>query len=176
MLDNLFGRPSNNLRRIEVYSILALSVFVLNKPRKHWFLSLINRYCVRVAPWRIILATLSASYLIKHMFLLLFLSEPQPLNRMYTRNFFRATWIVTALDAGFFSAMNVRPDALRHFLSVVLSVYYLFNADSASEKVRKYRAGMYVFLKFYHTSRHHSNDEDILGENAKSNIQGGNHA
>jgi hypothetical protein len=36
--------------------------------------------------------------------------------------------------------MNVRPAPLRHILSVVLTGYYLFNADSAEVKVRKYRA------------------------------------
>ncbi|KAJ3107476.1 hypothetical protein HDU97_004072 [Phlyctochytrium planicorne] len=58
----------------------------------------------------------------------------------YTRNFYRATWVLTALDAGFLSAMHVRPLFLRDFLQFVFFIMYLFYADAADEKVRKFRA------------------------------------
>jgi hypothetical protein len=32
-----------------------------------------------------------------------FLNAPEPFTEMYTRNFFRATWFLTAMDAGFFT-------------------------------------------------------------------------
>ena len=42
---------------------------------------------------------------------------------------------VTALDAGFASAMHVKPKWLRDILSVVFSGYYLLFAHEADEKV-----------------------------------------
>lgn len=58
----------------------------------------------------------------------------------YKRSFYRATWILTALDAGFFTAMRIKPVWLRHILSIVFSAYYLVFADDAEEKVRRIRA------------------------------------
>ena len=66
--------------------------------------------------------------------------QPEPLARLYTRAFYRATYIVTALDVGHATAMTIRPMWLRHFLSLVFSGYYLIYADEADEKLRKYRA------------------------------------
>jgi hypothetical protein len=57
---------------------------------------------------------------------------------MYTRSFFRATWILTAMDAGFFTAMNIRPKILRDFLSVIFTVIYLFCPDQAAIKVKRF--------------------------------------
>lgn len=65
---------------------------------------------------------------------------PELYARHYNRNFYRATWILTALDAGFWSAMSIRPAFLRHILSIVFSIGYLFNAEAAEEKVHKLRA------------------------------------
>ena len=47
---------------------------------------------------------------------------------------------MTALDAGFFTAMPFKPTWVRHLLSIVFSAYYLVFADAAEEKVRKTRA------------------------------------
>ena len=47
---------------------------------------------------------------------------------------------MTALDAGFFTAMPLRPVWLRHFCSVLFSFYYLIFADAAEERVRRVRA------------------------------------
>ncbi|CAM0137494.1 unnamed protein product [Umbelopsis sp. WA50703] len=63
---------------------------------------------------------------------------------MYKRSYFRGTWILTALDAGFFTAMSVKPTWLRHLLSVVFSFYYLIFADAAEEKTRRVRASITV--------------------------------
>lgn len=53
----------------------------------------------------------------------------------YTRGFFRATWVLTALDAGFWTAMKIRNKKLRDAASIVFSVYYLIAAERADEKV-----------------------------------------
>lgn len=47
---------------------------------------------------------------------------------------------MTALDAGFFTAMRFKPAWLKHILSLLFSAYYLVFADAAEEKVRKFRA------------------------------------
>ncbi len=76
----------------------------------------------------------------RHLDSLLGVGAPEPLARMYSRPFYRVTWIVTALDAGFASAMNVRPLWLRDIASLAFAVYYLIYANEADEKLRKYRA------------------------------------
>ena len=73
------------------------------------------------------------------------LSPPQPLESyhvcnahympQYSRAYYRATWISTALDAGFATAMTIRPRVLKDFCSVVFSLYYLVYANEADEKV-----------------------------------------
>lgn len=57
---------------------------------------------------------------------------------MYSRSFYRTTWIVTALDAGFATAMNVRPLWLRDIASILFSAYYVIYANEADEKVRNF--------------------------------------
>lgn len=44
----------------------------------------------------------------------------------------------TALDAGFFSAMNIKTKWIRDILSIVLAILYLFFPEAAHQKVRKY--------------------------------------
>jgi acetyl esterase/lipase len=67
------------------------------------------------------------------------LESPEPLANLYSRSYFRATWVTTALDAGFWTAMRIKPKWARDLLSMVFTVYYLAAADRADEKVRKVR-------------------------------------
>ena len=46
---------------------------------------------------------------------------------------------MTALDAGFWTAMKIRTKWLRDLASMVFSIFYLFAAERADEKVRKVR-------------------------------------
>ena len=55
----------------------------------------------------------------------------------YSPSYYRATWIVTGLDAGFATAMAIRPKWLRDIASLVFSVYYMIYAQEADEKVRR---------------------------------------
>ncbi|KAJ2730704.1 hypothetical protein IW152_005067 [Coemansia sp. BCRC 34962] len=71
---------------------------------------------------------------------LLGLNAPEPLREYYSRSFYRTTWVFTALDAGFWTAMSVRPKGLRDVLSLLFSLYYLVFTNRAIEKVRKVRA------------------------------------
>jgi acetyl esterase/lipase len=69
---------------------------------------------------------------------------PEPLARLYSRSFFRATWFATALDAGFFTALPIRRKWIRDIASILFSGYYLVFAEAADEKVRKIRATITV--------------------------------
>ncbi|KAI9202007.1 Alpha/Beta hydrolase protein [Polychytrium aggregatum] len=140
MLDHILGRPSPGLKRLEVL-ILASLTFAALKQSPSWpVLDKINKRLARFPPWKIVLGTLFALYLLNHTFLLCFLNAPEPLARMYTRNFYRATWVLTCLDAGFLTAMKIPFKPLRDFCSVAFSAMYMFFPDAADEKVRKFRA------------------------------------
>ena len=72
------------------------------------------------------------------------LASPEPLANMYDATYYRATWVLTALDAGFWTAMKIRQKWLRDLASMVFSVFYLFAAEKADEKVRKVRGNLTV--------------------------------
>lgn len=81
-------------------------------------------------------------YIARNLGKLLGLECPEPLANLYTRSYFRATWVTTALDAGFWTAMRIRRKWLRDLCSIVFSVYYLIAAEQADEKVRKVRGAL----------------------------------
>ncbi|CAO1617126.1 unnamed protein product [Sympodiomycopsis kandeliae] len=144
MIDHLLGRPSTSLKRLQVLAVLALWAVVLKKtpssgPKRLNWLVWLNKRAATFTPWKLFVATLMALYTVRRMDDILGVAAPEPLARMYSRSFYRATWIVTALDAGFATAMNVRPIWLRDILSVIFSLYYVIYADEADEKLRKYR-------------------------------------
>ncbi|KAL6717324.1 hypothetical protein ACLMJK_005239 [Lecanora helva] len=70
--------------------------------------------------------------------------SPEPLANLYSRAYFRATWITTALDAGFWTAMKIRRKWLRDIASIVFTAHYLIAAEQADEKVRKVRGTLTV--------------------------------
>lgn len=70
--------------------------------------------------------------------------SPEPLANLYSRSYFRATWVTTALDAGFWTAMKIKPNWLKDIASMVFTVYYLIAAEQADEKVRRVRATLTV--------------------------------
>jgi acetyl esterase/lipase len=91
-----------------------------------------------------VLITLLWLYISRNYGKLVGLECPEPLANLYTRAYFRATWVTTALDAGFWTAMKIRTKWLRDLSSMVFSVYYLISAEQADEKVRKVRAMLTV--------------------------------
>lgn len=56
-------------------------------------------------------------------------------DRQYTRSYYRATYVNTALDAGFASAMAIRPKWLKDICSVLFGAYYLVYASEGDEVV-----------------------------------------
>jgi acetyl esterase/lipase len=91
-----------------------------------------------------VLITLIYLYVARNFGKLVGLECPEPLASLYSRSYFRATWVTTALDAGFWSAMRIKRKGLRDLLSIVFSVYYMICAEQADEKVRKIRATLTV--------------------------------
>ncbi|KAI9249772.1 Alpha/Beta hydrolase protein [Phascolomyces articulosus] len=143
MLDHLVGKPSANWKRTQVILTLLFGIWALMKGKtKHLpnTLQKLNRVTAGGSPWKIALGSWMSYYLLQNLFLLVGLNAPEPLTRLYKRSFYRATWILTALDAGFFTAMKLRPTWLRHICSVLFSFYYLVFADAAEERVRRVRA------------------------------------
>lgn len=72
------------------------------------------------------------------------LAGPEPMANMYDATYYRATWVLTALDAGFWTAMKIRSKWLRDLASIVFSLFYLVAAEKADEKVRKVRGMLTV--------------------------------
>lgn len=98
----------------------------------------------RLTPWQTMVITLLWLYISRNFAKIVGLECPEPLANLYSRSYFRATWITTALDAGFWTAMKIRPAWLRDIASIVFSIYYLFAAEQADEKVRRVRATLTV--------------------------------
>ncbi|KAL1850914.1 hypothetical protein Plec18170_006751 [Paecilomyces lecythidis] len=88
--------------------------------------------------------TLLYLYISRNFAKLVGLECPEPLANLYSRSYFRATWITTGLDAGFWTAMKIKPKWLRDIASLVFTVYYLIAAEQADEKVRRVRATLTV--------------------------------
>ncbi|KAL1874173.1 hypothetical protein Plec18167_006108 [Paecilomyces lecythidis] len=140
MIDHLLGRPSAQLRRLQILAIASLSLAYLVKGNKHGPPG-IRKYSAQLAgavtPWQTLFLTIISIYISNNFSRIFGLSGPEHLANMYSPSFFRATWILTALDAGFWTAMDIKPAFLRHIASLVFSAYYLFAVDQADAKVRK---------------------------------------
>ncbi|KAI9848965.1 MAG: hypothetical protein M1837_005854 [Sclerophora amabilis] len=106
--------------------------------------NLSRRLTPRLTAWQQLVITLLWLYVSRNFGKLLSLECPEPLANLYTRSYFRATWVTTALDAGFWTAMRIRQKWLRELSSIVFTVYYLFAAEQADEKVRKVRGTLTV--------------------------------
>ncbi|KAF6761258.1 Alpha/Beta hydrolase protein [Ephemerocybe angulata] len=144
MIDHLVGRPNPSWKRTQVYLVILFWLWRIVRgssgPPRLLFLPRINRALQRFTPWQIILSTLTTVYAMRHMDKILGLNAPEPLARLYSPSYYRVTWIVTGLDAGFATAMAIRPKWLRDIASLVFSVYYMIYAQEADEKLRRFRA------------------------------------
>lgn len=88
--------------------------------------------------------TMTILYAGRNFSTLVGLASPEPLANMYDATYYRATWVLTALDAGFWTAMKIRSKWLRDLSSLIFTVFYLFAAEKADEKVRKVRGNLTV--------------------------------
>lgn len=147
MLDHILGRPSTSWRKTQVLGTALFWIVFLRKSDPNGPL-FIRRFSKRLAkvltPWQLLLIIMNLVYVVKHLDAIVGLSAPEPLAHMYSANFYRATWLLTAMDAGFWTAMPIRPTWLREIANVLFSLYYLVFASQADEKVRKIRATITV--------------------------------
>ncbi|KAL2113123.1 hypothetical protein VUR80DRAFT_5202 [Thermomyces stellatus] len=142
MLDHVLGRPSTKSRRLQVLAVLSFWSFYLFRGNRHGppFARSISRLLSRrLTAWQTVAVTMLYFYAAHNFSTLVGLAAPDPMSNMYDAAFFRATWVLTALDAGFWTAMRIRSRRLRDLASIVFSVFYLFAAEKADEKVRKVR-------------------------------------
>ena len=102
------------------------------------------RLSKRLTAWQTVVITLLYLYICRNFAKLFGLESPEPLANLYSRAYFRATWITTALDAGFWTAMKIRKKWLRDLASIVFTAHYLIAAEQADEKVRKVRGTLTV--------------------------------
>ncbi|EKM80690.1 hypothetical protein AGABI1DRAFT_71161 [Agaricus bisporus var. burnettii JB137-S8] len=144
MFDHIFGRPSPSWKRNQVFLVLFFWIWRIIKakkgPPKILWLPRLNRRLQRFTPWQIILSTLTAVYALRNIDKMLGFDAPEPLRNLYTPDYFRATWIVTGLDAGFATAMTIRPKWLRDICSLLFAAYYILFPSTADEKLRRFRA------------------------------------
>ncbi|KAI9062923.1 alpha/beta-hydrolase [Trametes sanguinea] len=144
MIDHLLGRPSVGWKRTQVILVIVFWFWRIlrgdpNGPRFLW-IRRANKALRRYTPWQLIVSTLTGVYAVRNLDKILGLAAPEPLAKLYSPSYYRATWIAIGLDAGFATAMTIRPRWLRDICSVLFSVYYIIYANEADEKIRKYRA------------------------------------
>ncbi|PGH23484.1 hypothetical protein AJ80_02438 [Polytolypa hystricis UAMH7299] len=147
MIDHVLGRPSTQFRKIQVFAVVSFWVLYLLRGNNHGppgVRLLSSRLYRRMTPWQATVMTLLWLYVSRNFAKVFGLESPEPLANLYSRSYFRATWITTALDAGFWTAMNIKTKWLRDLASVVFSAYYLIAAEQADEKVHRVRATLTV--------------------------------
>jgi acetyl esterase/lipase len=98
----------------------------------------------RLTAWQTIVFTMMYLYAARNFSTIVGLASPEPMANMYDAAYFRATWVLTALDAGFWTAMRIRKKWLRDIASMVFSAFYMVAAEQADEKVRKVRGMLTV--------------------------------
>ncbi|KAK4197937.1 putative hydrolase [Triangularia verruculosa] len=147
MIDHVLGRPSVKSRRLQVLAVLAFWTAYLLKGNKNgppiirFFSKCLSK---RLSFWQTFTITMLYLYSARNFSTLLGLASPDPLANMYDATYFRATWILTALDAGFWTAMPLKTKWLRDAASMVFSLFYMVAAEKADEKVRKVRGNITI--------------------------------
>jgi len=147
-MGQLLGKD-NRVRQAKVYFELVTIYFLYRSlrldDRIRWpRLSKWNDRLKSIEPWRLILLSLTLSYVIRSLSLLCGLNAPhhsllsEP-DMHYSPSFSRVRWILTSLDAGVLSTFRVKNPILRHFLTLVLGGYYLISSRSGEKKVQKFR-------------------------------------
>ena len=148
MADHVLGRPSSRFRKVQVLlAVLFWSGYLLfGNPHGPPGLRRLSDwlYKKRMTPWHTMVLTMTYLYVARNFAKIVGLESPEPLANLYSRAYFRATWITTAMDAGFWSAMRIKSKRIRDLASIIFTVYYLIAAEQADEKVRKVRAVLTV--------------------------------
>ncbi|OJJ47143.1 hypothetical protein ASPZODRAFT_151692 [Penicilliopsis zonata CBS 506.65] len=146
-VNHVLGRPSTKFRKLQVFAVVSFWSYYLLRGNSHGPPG-IRKFSARLGgkltPWQTTVVVLVWLYICRNFSKIVGLESPEPMANLYSRSFFRATWIATAMDAGFWTAMRVKPKWLRDLASLVFTVYYLFAAERADDKVRRVRATLTV--------------------------------
>jgi len=143
--DHVLGRPSIRFRKYQVFTVVFLWSLYLYKGNSHgpWPVRRVSQFLSkRLTTWRAFIIFCLSLYASRNFARVVGLESPEPLANLYTREYFRATWVTTALDAGFWTAMHLRPKWVKDLASMVFSLYYLVCAEQADEMVRRVRGGL----------------------------------
>ncbi|KZV86217.1 alpha/beta-hydrolase [Exidia glandulosa HHB12029] len=144
MIDHILGKPNPSWKRTQVFLVMLFWIWrIVNGDRQGprvLYLRRLSRALSRFTPWQIVASSLTFLYAMRNLDSIFGLGSAEPLARLYSRAYYRATWIVTGLDAGFATAMTIKTKWLRDLCSVLFSVYYIIYANEADEKLRKFRA------------------------------------
>ena len=143
----MLGRPSVKFRKIQVFAVVSFWSVYLLRGDNHGppvFRELSKKLSKRLTPYQVLVITMLWLYISRNFAKICGLETPEPLANLYSRAYFRATWVTTALDAGFWTAMRIRKKWLRDLASMMFSLYYLIAAEQADEKVRKVRGSLTV--------------------------------
>ncbi|KAK6345650.1 hypothetical protein TWF718_007560 [Orbilia javanica] len=143
MIDHVLGRPSNKYRKFEVFCVVVFWTGILGAGNKHgppFLRKYFRALSARLTPWQTVVSTMLCLYVSQNFSKIMGLESPEPLANLYTKAYFRATWVTTALDAGFWTAMPIRWKWLRDICGPLFSIFYLFATRLADEKQRKCRA------------------------------------
>ncbi|RMD42796.1 hypothetical protein DV735_g2374, partial [Chaetothyriales sp. CBS 134920] len=141
--DHVLGRPSAKFRKFQVFAVVAFWGAYLVRGNRHGppgLRTVSQQLSKRITLWQSVVITFLWLYICRNFSKVVGLESPEPLANLYNRSYFRATWVTTALDAGFWTAMRIRNKRLRDLASIVFTLYYLIAAEQADEKVRKVRA------------------------------------
>ncbi|KAH8705665.1 Alpha/Beta hydrolase protein [Talaromyces proteolyticus] len=147
MIDHVLGRPSTQFRKIQVFTVVLFWSLYLFKGNNHGppgLRALSSKLSKRLTAWQTMVITLLWLYISRNFAKIMGFESPEPLANLYSRSYFRATWITTALDAGFWTAMKIKPNWLKDIASIVFTLYYLIAAEQADDKVRRVRATLTV--------------------------------
>ncbi|KAI0162561.1 Alpha/Beta hydrolase protein [Pestalotiopsis sp. NC0098] len=147
MIDHVLGRPSVKSRRFQVLAVLAFWSVYIFKGHRHGppVLRLFSKLSSKkLTAWQTVLITMMYLYAARNFSTLVGLASPEPMSNMYDKKYFRATWVLTALDAGYWTAMRIKYKWLRDIASLVFSAFYMVAAEQADEKVRKVRGMLTV--------------------------------
>ncbi|KAI1656277.1 alpha/beta-hydrolase [Daldinia decipiens] len=147
MIDHVLGKPSVKSRRLQVLAVLTFWSLYLFKGNRHGppvarHLSKASSRVLTV--WQTVVLTMMYLYAARNFSTLFGLASPEPMANMYDAKYFRATWVLTALDAGFWTAMKIKKKWIRDIASLAFSLFYLVAAERADEKVRKVRGALTV--------------------------------
>ncbi|KAK6528483.1 hypothetical protein TWF281_009724 [Arthrobotrys megalospora] len=143
MIDHVLGRPSNKYRKFEVFCVVVFWTGILGGGNKHgppFLRKYFRALSARLTPWQTVVTTMLCLYVSQNFSKIMGLESPEPLANLYTKAYFRATWVTTALDAGFWTAMPIKWKWLRDLCGPLFSIFYLFATRLADEKQRKCRA------------------------------------